>query len=90
LLDLRERARILAIVWYAFGFVHMTAIALVPSLRERMFELQRTLQPSQTTPVPLDLGMVMSVTFGFTAIFMAVVVWFLVRDRAAFVPAENP
>ena len=90
LLDLRERARVLAIGWFGFGFVHMTVVTLVPSLRQRMLELQRTLEHNQPNPIPFDQGMMLNVIFAFAAIVAAVTIWFLIRNRAAFVRAENP
>jgi hypothetical protein len=90
LLDLRERARVVAIGWLGFSFVHMTLITLVPSLRARMLDLQRGLVPNQPNPIPFDEGMITNVTFAFTAILMASAIWFLVRNRAAFVRVENP
>jgi hypothetical protein len=68
----------------------MTLITLVPSLRERMLELQRGLVPNQPNPIPFDEGMITNVTLAFTAILVASVIWFLVRNRAAFVRVENP
>jgi hypothetical protein len=90
LLDLRERARVLAIGWYGFSFVHLALLTLVPSLRERMVELQRTLEQNQPHPIPFDQGMMTNVIFAFSAIVAAGAIWFLVRNRAAFVRAENP
>jgi hypothetical protein len=94
LLDLRERARVLAIAWFGFGIVHMTVVMLVPSLRQRMFGLQRTLElqrmADQPHPIPFDQGMMSNVMLGFTAILIASAIWFLVRNRAAFMLGENP
>jgi hypothetical protein len=90
LLDLRERARVLAIGWWGFGFVHLTIVTLVPSLRQRMFELQRTLEQNQPNPIPLDQGMLRNVILAFSVIFGITAIWFLIRNRAAFVRTENP
>jgi hypothetical protein len=89
LLDLRERARVLAIGWFGFSFVHLSFITLVPSVRQRMLELQRTFEQNQQTPIPFDQGMLMNVIFAFSAILSAGAIWFLIRSRAAFVRAEN-
>jgi len=89
LLDLRERARVLAIGWFGFGFVHLSLVTLVPSLRHRMLELQRGLEQNQPNPIPFDQGMMTNVILGFAAIVAASAIWFLVRDRGAFVRAEN-
>ena len=90
LLDLREEARVLAIGWFGFSFVHGSLIMLVPSLRQRVFELQRAIAQNQKTPVAFDQGMFLNVTFGFSAIVVASAIWFLIRNRAAFVRVENP
>jgi hypothetical protein len=89
LLDLRERARILAIGWFVFSIVHMGLVTLVPPWRERMFEMQRALTSDQPNPIPFDQGMLMNVSFALAAIVVAIAIWFLMRNRAAFVPAET-
>jgi hypothetical protein len=89
LLDLQERARILAIAWFGLSFVHGSVVVLVPSMRQRMLELQRTLVPNQKTEIAFDQGMLMSVLLAFAAIVAATAIWFLIRNRAAFVRAEN-
>ena len=85
LLDLRERARLLAIGWFLFGFVHMCVVTFVPSVRQRMFEMQRTLMPNQQYPTQLNQGMMMYFSVAFGAILAAVAIYFLNRNRAAFV-----
>jgi hypothetical protein len=89
LLDLRERARNLAIAWYALSFVHLSLVTLVPSLRQRMLEMQRGLTQNQPTPVAFDPGTLTNVILAFTGIVAATAIWFLVRNRAAFV-RERP
>ncbi len=88
LLDLRERARLLAIAWFVFGFVHTCVVTFVPSVRQRMFEMQRALDPSHQNPVPLEQGVLIYVTFGFAAALAATAIYFLHRNRAAFARAE--
>jgi hypothetical protein len=89
LLDLREEARILAIGWCGFWLVHGSLITLVPSLRQRMFELQQAMVPNQKPPIPFDEGTLMNVSFAVTVVVIAAAIWFLIRNRAAFVGAEN-
>lgn len=84
LLDLRERARLLAIGWFGFTLVHLGLVTLVPALRERMFAFQRGLEQNQPNPIPFDQGMMANVTLAFGATVTAAVIWFLVRNRAAF------
>jgi hypothetical protein len=89
LLDLRERARVVAIGWFAFSFVHLSVITLVPSLRQRMLELQRSFGQNQSKPIAFDQGMMTNVLLAFTAIVTGTAIWFLIRNRAAFVRAET-
>jgi hypothetical protein len=90
LLDLRERARILAIAWCGLSFVQLAVVTLVPSLRQRMLEFPGTMEPSQPNPIPVEsMITVMYVVFAFAAIVAAAAIWFLIRERAAFVRAEN-
>jgi hypothetical protein len=62
----------------------MGLVALVPSIRQRLLELQRAVAPTQPTQIPIDQNVLMSATFAFTGIFMAAAIWFLVRNRSAF------
>jgi hypothetical protein len=90
LLELREEARVLGIGWFAFSLVHTSLITLVPPLRERMYDLQRTLVQNQPTAMPLYQGMMTTVILVFAVIVSAGSIWFLVRNRAAFARAESP
>ena len=89
LLDLRERARLLAIGWFVFGFVHTCVVTFVPSVRQRMAEVQRTLRMDQQNPMPLDQGAVMYLMVAFAAIVTAAGIYFLIRNRPAFVRASS-
>jgi len=89
LLDLRERARVLAIAWFAFSIVHAGAVTLVPSLRQRMIESQQALMGNQPNPIPFDQGMMLKMGFVFAAIVAGACIWFLIRNRPAFVRAET-
>jgi hypothetical protein len=90
LLDLREEARILAIGWCGFWLVHGGLVTLVPPLRRRMLDLQLAMVPNQKTPAPFDPGMLTNLSFALTVIMVAAAIWFLIRNRAAFVGAETP
>lgn len=89
LLDLRERARLLAIGWFVFGFLHMCVVTLVPSVRERMLEMQRTFTLGQQNPMPLDQSVMMYMTVGFSTVLAAAAIYFLIRNRAAFGRADT-
>jgi hypothetical protein len=88
LLDLREPARLAGIGWLAFGFLHTSLVTLVPAWRQRMFDLQRALAPSQPQPIALNQSMILIVTIGGSAVVTAFAIWFLVRNRPAFARAE--
>lgn len=90
LLDLQERARVFAIGWLGFGLVHTSIVVLVPPLRHRMLEMQRGLEQNQPNPFPFDQGLFTTVMLAFTAAITVTAIWFLIRNRAAFVRAENP
>ena len=85
LLDLREEARVLAIGWFVFTLVHASAITLVPTLRHRMFDLQKTLDQNPPTPMVVDLDLVTNVVLVASTILGLAAIWFLIRNRAAFV-----
>jgi hypothetical protein len=89
LLDLRERARVVAIAWFVFGFFHMSLITIVPSWRQRMVEVERSLVPDQQASISFDQGIVMNLMLAAVALVAAAAIWILMRDRYAFVRAEN-
>ena len=89
LLDLREEARILTIGWFGFWLVHGTVVTLVPSLRQRMFEVQRAMVPNETTLPPWDYGMLTNVSYALTVTMVAAGIWLLIRNRAAFAQTET-
>jgi hypothetical protein len=78
----------MAIWWFGLSFVHLSLVMLVPSWRERMFEMQRTLEQNQPNPIPFQ-GMLANLTLAFLAVWVAIIIWLLVKNRAAFVPAES-
>jgi hypothetical protein len=88
LLELREEARILAIGWCGFWLVHGSLVTLVPPLRQRMLELQLATLAKENTPMPFDPGLLTNLSFAFTVILAAGAIWFLIRNRAAFVGME--
>ena len=89
LLELREEARILAIGWFGFSFLHMSVVTLVPPLRRRMLDLQQTLAPGEPTPMP-DSAMLMNGAFALGAIVAGGAIWFLIRNRDAFGETLKP
>jgi hypothetical protein len=89
LLDLREEARVLGIWWFGFSLLHMNLVALVPPLRRRLLETQAA-AANNATPMAFDPGTLINVTFALSAMIVAGCIWFLVRNRAAFVGSENP
>jgi hypothetical protein len=87
LLDVRERARLLAIAWFVVWFVHALLVSVVPALRQRL--LARMTLPPEEAPVPFAPGVLIDASLVAVAIMAAVVIFFLSRDRSAFVRAEN-
>jgi hypothetical protein len=90
LLDLREQARVLAIGWFGFWLVHLSLVTLVPPLRQKMLEVQVAIAQNQGNRNAFDPGNLTNTVLVFTAIVVASAIWFLVRNRPAFVRAENP
>lgn len=90
LLELREEARILAIGWFGFSFLHMAVVTLVPPLRRRMLDLQQTLAPGEPTPIPFNSSMLMNGAFTIGAIVAGGAIWFLIRNRDAFGETLKP
>lgn len=90
LLELQEEARILGIGWFAFSLVHTGLMALMPSLRQRMFEMQQALAPQDPRVNLADLGMMPIVMLGMGLIVSVASIWFLIRHRAAFGHLEKP
>jgi hypothetical protein len=54
-----------------------------------MFEVQRTLDPNHQNPMPLEQGVLLYMTFAFAAVLVATAIYFLNRNRAAFVRASS-
>ncbi|MGH7603903.1 MAG: hypothetical protein ACRENK_07880 [Gemmatimonadaceae bacterium] len=61
---------------------------MVPSWRQRLFEMQRALAQNQPEPIALNQGMMMGLSVVGGVIMTACVVWFLIRNRAVFVRAS--
>jgi hypothetical protein len=84
LLDLRERARVLAIAWFAFGLVHTAVVTLIPSLRQRMLQAQSAFTQNQPQPPPFDQAILTNITLVCVAVIAVAAIFFLVRNRPAF------
>jgi len=89
LLDLRERVRLVAIGWCVFSIVHGGLVTLVPTLRQRTLELERSFTQNQPNPIVFDQGVVMNVGLALSALVGGSAIWFLMRNRPAFVRAET-
>ena len=88
LLELRERARLLAMGWFIVWFLHSWLISAVPFLRRRL-ELQTPLPRNPETVMPFDPSLILNASLVAIALTTAAAIWFLSRDRDAFVRAEN-
>jgi len=84
LLQLRERGRLLAIGWLALGILNSAYAVLVPGVRERMRELQVTMQSAPPPQAPFDSTSFSIVILAFTVGLMGVGIWLLVRHKPAF------
>lgn len=84
LLDLREETRILAIGWWGVSVVHVGLITLVPPLRQRLLEMERSLTPAQADPIPFDFPNMINLSFAVSALMGAAAIWFLVRNSEVF------
>lgn len=85
LLDLRERARKLAIVWFGLSFVHMAVVTLVPSFRRRMLDAQVSIQQqSDAQPLPFDMTSFAYLMLAVLTLISVVAIAFLIRRRSAF------
>jgi hypothetical protein len=88
LLTLQERARLVAIGWFAFSLLHWGLLMIVPTFRQRMIDVQKTIARNQPDPVPFDQTGMMALMFGSVVIVMLAAIWLLVRNRAAFLRSE--
>lgn len=88
LLDLNERARVVAIVWYGLSLIHLLIIEIVPPLRARMTALQESLAPDQTA-IPFGVGVFTTGILGITSIVVVTAIWLLMRERAVFARLQN-
>jgi len=84
LIKYQERARVLAIGWYALTLAHMAVVSLVPSLRERMLQAQRDIAGAQGQQLVIDDATFLSLTLGLVVLVVVATIWFLVRNKEAF------
>jgi hypothetical protein len=91
LLDLRERARRVAIAWFALSFVHMAVVTLVPTFRRRMLDAQVSIQQqSQTQPLPFDMTGFAYLMLAVLTLISIVAIAFLLRHRSSFETLPEP
>ena len=87
LLRLNEKARRVAIGYLALTWTHGFLVSAVPSMRDKMAEIQASIRPPGSPPLPNpgDTGTTMIV---FSLVFGLVIaggmIWFLIRNKAAF------
>lgn len=89
LLDLRERARRLAIAWFGLSMLHAGMVTLIPPLRERMLRAQLTVQDPQAPASPFDETALAMIALTLLALISIAAIWLLVRHRAAFTVEEK-
>lgn len=86
LLSLRESARRVGIGWSVFTVVHTAVMTLIPSMRQRVLEMQQAIAPSGQSPEmpPGFQGIINAMTFTMAVILALVTIWFLAKHRDAF------
>src|SRR5207302_6215295 len=84
LLNLDERARIVSIGWFGFSIVHTALVALVPSVRTRMWEFQKSIQPPDAPQPPFDPAIFSTFMMVVAAVVLGLAIWLLVRAKPAF------
>ena len=89
LLDLRERARIVAIGWFAFTFIHLIVVTSIPSLRQRLFALPANLMPTQQASATFDPTLAINFLLTISTIATAVSIGILVQSRDAFLNPQS-
>ena len=87
LLELRERARILAIWWFVLPFLHGALLAFVPSFRQRIIEAYK--EAARESLTQFDAGVLMNVTLAFSLTVTALGVWILIKNRPAFARTQS-
>jgi hypothetical protein len=89
LFELRESAWRLAIAWFGFTFIHTSVVGFVPSIQARLLALEQSLYAKQPQQIPFDVNRFTNALFVFGAITTAAAIWFLIRNRGAFVRTES-
>ena len=87
LLDLRDRARILAIWWFLLPTLHGILLLSMPSFRQRFFEFLKEGSTTQIRPGLFEP--LMYAGYGFSLIVAAAGIWILVKNRPAFARAQS-
>jgi hypothetical protein len=89
LLDLRDRARVIAIGWSVFTLLN-ALVVFVPSVRQRILGVQIPPPANPDTAfLPFSPDLFFDVVFGAVAIGAALTIWFLEHHRDVFLRTEN-
>ena len=89
LLELNERARVLAIWWFVLPLLHGILLSSVPSFRQRLLEAQQEATSQQSQAMPIDPGVIINIALAISLIMTAVAVWILMKNRPAFARTES-
>jgi hypothetical protein len=84
LLKMRERARVLTLVWFGLFALNSAYASLSPSARARMIEMQNEISRQPAAP-ELDMNAFLIASMMATLLLLAVGAWLLVRAKPAFV-----
>jgi hypothetical protein len=88
LLDLRERARLIALGWAVFSLAN-SLVVFVPPVRRRLLTAALIPTGSVDTAFPFTPEMFLNVFYGAFAIGWVVTIWLLEHHRDTFLRAEN-
>jgi hypothetical protein len=84
LLKMRERARVLTLVWFGLIALNSMYATLSPTARARMLELQTEIA-NRPAPTPeLDMNAFLIASMVATLVLLAVGAWLLMRAKPAF------
>ncbi len=90
LLKLDERARILTIWWFVITIVHTAFMALTPSARARMRELQDTMMGQEGVAVPpMDMTNFTVGAMVTSALLLVAAIWPLISKKSVFMNHDS-
>lgn len=89
LLRMKERARVLTLVWFGLIALNSAYATLSPTARARMIEVQREIEGTPSAP-ELDMNAFLIASMVSTVLLLAVGAWLLVRAKPSFAAGSPP